>query len=502
MMYVKLFYMVLEISIKSSVLIGAILLIKNIFGEKLGAKNQYFLWFLLIIRLILPNINLKFFNIFSKINPYNDILGPNYIMTKAEVISWLNNELSQQDFNVYNNFTLFSLNHLLPTIWLLGMLILILYLIISNIKYRHLINNSKKYVGKDIKQILSEGQKRLNIDVQLKAYKSSFVYSPCLYGFFKPYILLPKNIEEKIDIEELKYVIAHELAHYKRKDIFIYMLIYILQIIYWFNPIIWYGLFTMKSDCEIACDALTLSYFGKDEKENYGLCIIHLLEENKPKLNTIITTKFINTKKTIKRRIIMIKNFKKGSYKVSFIAILLFTLMVGIFLNNRNIEVVADNYLDNSNNEVAGDNYLDDMEDANKEEIVSEDMLWPTPGFTDILAPFGNRVHPSLKVEKMHTGIDIPGKDGGTIIAASGGKVVLAELYPGYGETIIIDHGDGLATLYAHCSELLVKEDDEVTSGTAIAKIGKTGMSSGPHLHFEVRKDEKAVDPLDYVNNK
>lgn len=136
MMYVRLFCIVLEISIKSSVLIGAILLIKNIFGEKMGAKNQYFLWFLLIIRLILPNINLKFFNIFSKINPYNNILRPNYIITKVEVISWFNNVFSQQDFNTYNNFTLFSLNHLLPNIWLLGMLILILYLIISNIKYR------------------------------------------------------------------------------------------------------------------------------------------------------------------------------------------------------------------------------------------------------------------------------------------------------------------------------------------------------------------------------
>lgn len=69
-----------------------------------------------------------------------------------------------------------------------------------------------------------------------------------------------------------------------------------------------------------------------------------------------------------------------------------------------------------------------------------------------------------------------------------------------YGKTVIIDHGNGLATSYAHCSELLVKEGKEVTSGTMIGKIGTTKSSTDPHLHFEVRKDGEAVQPLDYIN--
>lgn len=487
MILVKIFHIILEVSIKSSLLVGAILVAKNIFEKKIGAKSQYFLWFLLIIRLTLPNINLKFFNMFSKINLYNTILRPSYIITKSEIINWFNNGLIQQNFNFYKGSSGFSLKYLLPGIWILGMLILILRLIISNIKYRHLINASKTSVGEDIKQILSEGQKRLNINVSLKAYESAFVYSPCLYGFFKPYILLPDDIKEKIDIEDLKYVIAHELAHYKRKDILIYMLIYILQIVYWFNPIIWYGLFRMKNDCEIACDALALSSFEKDEKENYGLCIIGLLEESKPKSTRIITTEFINTKEYLKRRIIMIKKFKKGSYKISFITILLFILITGIFLNNGNIEAVADDYSDKTIF-------------VNKEDTDFEVMVWPVPDFTNISRNFGKRVHPITKEEKMHTGIDIPGKAGIDIIATAGGKIVLAEFDAGYGKTVIIDHGNGLATLYAHCSELLVKEGEEVTSGTVIGKIGTTGSSTAPHLHFEVRKDGEAVQPLDYIN--
>lgn len=497
MMYTRLFYTIFKISIKSSILIGVILLIKNIFGEKLGARNQSFLWFLLIIRLILPNINLKFFNIFSKLNPYNSILKPHYILTKAEVINWFNNGFNPQDFNISkdlikSNFIPFAFKYLLPNIWILGMLILILYMTISNIKFRYLINNTKIDIGKDIQHILSESKKRLNVNTQLKAYKSPFVYSPCIYGLFKPYILLPQNIEEKIDVEELKYVLAHELAHFKRKDIFTYILIHILQIIYWFNPIIWYGLFRMKNDCEIACDALALSSFERDEKEDYGLCIIHLLEKNRPKLNSIITTEFINTKKYIKRRIIMIKKFKEGSYKISFLAILGFVLIAGIFLNNEGIEVVA---------KPAGK-----MSDVIEEEVKVKEMLWPVPEYTRISSTFGKKIHPVSNEEITHTGIDIPAPEGVNIVAAANGKVVFAEFEDGYGKTVIIDHGNGLATLYAHCSELLVKENDEVTSGTEIAKIGTTGKSTGPHLHFEVRKDGEVVQPLDYymdyTNNK
>ncbi|WP_353095378.1 M23/M56 family metallopeptidase [Tissierella praeacuta] len=486
MILTKLFYTILESSIKSSLLIGIILLVKKIFREKIGAKGQCLLWFLLIIRLTLSNMNLRLFNIFSKINPYNAILKPDYTITKSEIIKWLNNGLSQQSLlRISSNF---SIKYLFPSIWILGILILTLNFIVSNIKYGYLIKLSQTSVEEYIEQILIESQRKLNIRISLKAYKSPFVYSPCLYGLFNPCILLPYDIEKKIDIDNLRYVISHELAHYKRKDIFLYTFIYILQIVYWFNPIIWYGLYRMKNDCEIACDALALSSFKEDEKEDYGLCIINLLERSKTKSYKIVTTEFINKKKDLKRRIIMIKKFKEGSYKLSFVTILVFMLMTSIFLSNGNIKAVADNSLNNS--------IVTNMED-----IQLLEMIWPVPNYTKISAPFGKRVHPVTKMEKVHTGIDIPGEEGEIIIAAADGKVVFSQYEGGYGKTIIIDHGNNLATVYAHCSELLVEENDEITFGTAIAKVGSTGASTGPHLHFEVRKDGEAVEPLDYFKN-
>ncbi len=123
-------------------------------------------------------------------------------------------------------------------------------------------------------------------------------------------------------------------------------------------------------------------------------------------------------------------------------------------------------------------------------------MKWPCPGNTTITSQFGNRLHPILKVYKLHTGIDIAANYGANIVAAQDGKVIVAGWQNGYGNTVIIDHGGKIATLYAHCSKLLVKVGDKVKAGDVIAKVGSTGWSTGPHLHFEIIKDGSPINPL------
>lgn len=125
-------------------------------------------------------------------------------------------------------------------------------------------------------------------------------------------------------------------------------------------------------------------------------------------------------------------------------------------------------------------------------------MTWPVPGYTGITSYYGWRFNNT----DFHTGIDISGSNiyGRNIVAAADGVVIKAQQTyvqgVGYGRYLLIDHGGNISTLYGHTSQLLVSEGDHVTRGQAIAKVGSTGWSTGPHLHFEVRENGTAVNPL------
>lgn len=125
---------------------------------------------------------------------------------------------------------------------------------------------------------------------------------------------------------------------------------------------------------------------------------------------------------------------------------------------------------------------------------------WPCPSSRRITSYYGYRVHPVYKTRKFHAGIDVGAGYGNDIVAAEAGTVITATYGSGYGKYVVVSHGSGITTLYAHCSSLLVKVGDKVSKGQTIAKIGSTGVSTGNHLHFEVRINGSTTDPLTYVN--
>ena len=124
------------------------------------------------------------------------------------------------------------------------------------------------------------------------------------------------------------------------------------------------------------------------------------------------------------------------------------------------------------------------------------ELARPVPG--RVSSGFGKRIHPISKTTKMHNGVDMNGNTGAPIIAAENGVVILSGVKGGYGNTVMIDHGGGMVTLYAHQSKLGVSVGQQVSRGQTVGWIGSTGQSTGPHLHFEVRINGRPVNPVGY----
>lgn len=126
-------------------------------------------------------------------------------------------------------------------------------------------------------------------------------------------------------------------------------------------------------------------------------------------------------------------------------------------------------------------------------------FIWPSRNSYTITSPYSMRVHPTLGVYKQHTGIDIGASYGTDVLAAASGTVIISGWNNAWGNYIVINHGGGVTTLYAHNSSLLVSKGQSVYTGQVIAKVGSTGYSTGPHIHFEVQVNGSPVNPMSYL---
>lgn len=127
-------------------------------------------------------------------------------------------------------------------------------------------------------------------------------------------------------------------------------------------------------------------------------------------------------------------------------------------------------------------------------------LTWPCPAYRSISSPFGYRIHPILGYSKLHTGVDLSASTGVDVLAADGGTVIKSRYNSSYGNYVAIDHGNGMVTLYAHMSQRLVSVGQTVSAGQVIGKVGSTGNSTGPHLHFEVMVNGSYQNPMSYFN--
>lgn len=338
---------ILNATIYGSITGLAILIIKSILNKKINKKYAYLLWMILIVKLVMPfgpESNLSLFNkipvsINKNVNSTSQIKIHTYIEenynansdtpTSREEASSISSAEAINDSNSFIN--------IVPFIWITGAILTLgAHIIFYLFFLKHMWKNSredKKYLEK----VLLNCQKRLHIKRKIQVVIDDMISSPSLIGIWKVKILMPSTL---IDLSEnqLQHIFLHELCHYKNKDTIINNIIIFLQCVHWFNPLMWFLFKKMKNDMEMACDERVLSVLQEEEHNKYGLTMLTVLEKISFPKKLSVGLNMADDKKTIKKRVELIKNAKHFTKKKKIFTItgmICLIVLCGILLTNE-----------------------------------------------------------------------------------------------------------------------------------------------------------------------
>jgi len=345
----------LQTTLIASVVICLILLIQKILGGKLGPRWCHALWLVLLIRMILPwapSSRLSLSNLIPSWDrqvqsqqlpgiaeqqevspPAETAENPDAIPEKEPqskaTIRQVVASRPQNLANVEGKFTpgWASIRQVLSVLWLAGAIVIGAYLLMSNFALWRIVKRDRPLVKQAMLELFEECKEQMGVQSLVAVVPSSQIKSPALFGFIRPRLLLPLEMLETATREEMRYVFMHELAHLRRHDIYLGWLTSLLQVMHWFNPFIWFAFYRMRTDRELACDALVLTRTGQDKSHEYGGVILGLLRRFSHSRHLPAMAGIIENKSQLKRRIAMITQFKNNSYRWSPLATILIVLL-------------------------------------------------------------------------------------------------------------------------------------------------------------------------------
>lgn len=352
MMLTEIFKEVLSLSISASVLVVLILVSKALFKNKLTAQWHHYIWFLLILRLLVPYAPESSLSALNILNPAIqeisniNITGNSFVFTvpesnpgsliKASSTPGVpyNESTPNSRANTFPQKSSLSFVDLLGIAWLIGAIMIVLYLVLVYASNVLELNNGNNCSDPVIIKAIEKCKQELGIRSKILIFYSRHVNTPSMFGLINPSLLVPLGILSALSDDEKRYVLLHELSHLKRRDLWVNWLTLLLRVVYWFNPVIWYAFAKMQEDCEVACDASVLQHLNKEEHPRYGETILRVLKTVSGPVLLPVTTGMANRKSNLKRRLAMITSFKRPSWKLSIVAVVLLTLIGILGLTN------------------------------------------------------------------------------------------------------------------------------------------------------------------------
>ncbi|MEM5551961.1 M23/M56 family metallopeptidase [Pseudoalteromonas neustonica] len=338
---------------------------------------------------------------------------------------------------------------------------------------KRVINNAKNITNLSIFSINQQAfimKKHINIKV------SEINHSPFVFGLFSHVLVLPNTIEKMSPVQQ-QLLLEHELMHIHRNDNRTVLLFRLICCVFWFNPFIKWFERRFLMAMELNCDAAVLAK-NPDHKMDYAKTLLVSLRLNKaiiPQASSSFFGDPLGSKAEFEQRIrAAMLDQPRFRFKIQNVFILLCFCVISsgfmVFAQSPNMTV-------------------------NEEKGFNPVMTgWISSDFDDVN---------SFRGDKPHQGIDFAAPTGTNIIASFSGKVIIADntsLHKNYGTVILIEHNDRKQSLYAHLSALNVKTGQVVKSGDVIGKVGQTGRTTGPHLHFELLENNQRLNPNLYLN--
>ena len=300
-------------------IIGILLIAKRIFKNSLSSRMQYNLWFLLLGLLAVPFIPFRLIGlpqIFSWLVSLRSspASSATTAIGEAEGINLAGNTDWMNDFALsVNSETPSIAGYILLGIWIVGIITIIILVIKSSFRLRTLKKSALPLQTPEVRRLYHRCLVEMGIHRNISIYSTAFLKSPIIVGLLKPCIYLPIYLISDYNESDMRYMLLHELQHYKHKDAIASYLMNLARVIYWFNPLVWYALKEMRNDREVACDTSVLKMLEEDDYEDYGNTLINFAE--KISLNPFpFATGLGGNMEQMKRRIINIASYEKPTF--------------------------------------------------------------------------------------------------------------------------------------------------------------------------------------------
>ena len=402
----------------------------------------------------------------------------------------------------------------LPLAWLSGALLLGLYFALGYAHSVKQLRGSRLAPGPEEDRLLDlfGFSNRPGIRV------SKSPRAPVTFGTVRPTVVLPED--SALDRAQASLILAHELAHVRRKDCLRKLLLAVCLCVHFWNPLVWGMVVLANRDMELACDEKVLSVLGSACKKEYALVLLSVAQRQQR--SSCLCSAF--AKCPLEARIVSILNFRRMPVRTCVLAAAAFLLSACVLATQAApsavsalpapVEAVAELSSPEEAEpkkiapvlpqEVPAGVPAEDRPEQPPAEASTEDAPEAAPAYifpledadAAVTDPYGWRIHPVSGTYKQHSGVDLEAAAGENILAVADGTVVESSYNEAYGYMVTLDHADGVQTFYAHMTNYLVSTGETVRQGQIIGTVGSTGWSTGPHLHLGVMIDGESVDPL------